>query len=101
MGVAAAFPSVARGSLLRKMRVMGIDENLVDWTTVSCVPQGHMSVNGQDDDPRTVTTASHRAPRSGGRRQTKGTDLLLGMTHFPVNHVTRRFNKYWDIQWGH
>ena len=32
MDVAAAFRSVARGCLLRKMRAMGIDENLVDWT---------------------------------------------------------------------
>ena len=31
MGAAAAFPSVARGCLLRKMKNMGIDENLVDW----------------------------------------------------------------------
>ena len=29
MDVAAAFPSVARGCLLRKMREMKIDENLV------------------------------------------------------------------------
>ena len=32
MGVAAAFPSVARGCLLRKMRAMDIDECLVSWT---------------------------------------------------------------------
>ena len=32
LDVAAAFPSVARGCLFRKMRAMGIDENLVDWT---------------------------------------------------------------------
>ena len=31
MDVAAAFPSVARGCLLRKMRDMKIDENLVQW----------------------------------------------------------------------
>ena len=32
MDVAAAFPSVARGCLLRKMRAMGIDEDLVGST---------------------------------------------------------------------
>ena len=32
MAVAAAFPSVARGCLLRKVRTMGIDENLASWT---------------------------------------------------------------------
>ena len=32
MGVAAAFPSVARGCLMGKVRNMGIDEVLVDWT---------------------------------------------------------------------
>ena len=31
MDVAAAFPSVARGCLLRKLRTMEVDENLVNW----------------------------------------------------------------------
>ena len=32
MDVASAFPSMARGCLLRKMRRAGVDENLVRWT---------------------------------------------------------------------
>ena len=56
MGVAAAFPSVARGCLLRKMRAMGINENLVDWTDSFMRDRRViMSVDGQDDDPRPVT----------------------------------------------
>ena len=57
MDVAAAFPSVARGCLLRKMRAMGIDEDLVGWTdSFMCDRRVIMSVGGQDDDPREVTT---------------------------------------------
>lgn len=57
MDVAAAFPSVARGCLLRKMRAMGIVVNLVDWTNSfrrDCWVI--MNVDGQDDVPRDVTT---------------------------------------------
>ena len=55
MDVAAAFPSVARGCL-RKMRAMGIDEDLVGWTDSFMRDRGViMSVDGQDDDPREVT----------------------------------------------
>ena len=57
MGVAAAFPSVARGCLLRKMRDRGIDECLVEWT--DSFMRGRrviMSVDGQDSDPIEVTT---------------------------------------------
>lgn len=32
MDAAAAFPSVARGYLLRKMHNMGLGESLVEWT---------------------------------------------------------------------
>ena len=57
MDVAAAFPSVARGCLLRKMRTMGIDEGLVRWTDSFMRDRRViMSVDGQDDDPREVTT---------------------------------------------
>ena len=57
MDVAAAFPSVARGSHLRKMRAMGIDENLVSWTDSFMRDRRViMSVDGQDDNPREVTT---------------------------------------------
>ena len=57
MDVAAAFPSVARSCLLRKMRTMVIDENLVQW--VNDFMQGRrvvMSVDGQDGEAREVTT---------------------------------------------
>ena len=57
MDVAAAFCSVARGCLLRKMRAMGIDENLVDWTDSFMRDRKVvMSVDGEDDDPREVST---------------------------------------------
>ena len=56
MDDAAAFPSLARGCLLCKMRAMGIDENLVDWTDSFMRDRRViMSVDGQNDDPRTVT----------------------------------------------
>ena len=47
----AAFPGVARGCLLRKMRNMGIDKNLVDWTDSFMRDRRVMSVDGQDSDP--------------------------------------------------
>ena len=55
--VAAAFPSVARGCLLRKMRAMDIDECLVAWVD-SFIRDRRviMSVDGQDDEPMDVTT---------------------------------------------
>ena len=36
MDVAAAFPSVARGCLLKRLREMGVDEDLVGWTGSFC-----------------------------------------------------------------
>ena len=57
MDVAAAFPSVARGCLLNKMRAMNIDENLVDWTDSFKRDRNViMSVDGQDDEARETTT---------------------------------------------
>ena len=57
MDVAAAFPSVARGCLLRKMRDWGIDECLVGWTD-SFMRERRviMSVDGQDSAPLEVIT---------------------------------------------
>ena len=57
MDVAAAFPSVARGCLLRKMRGAGLDECLARWTDSSM--RDHkviMSVDRQDGEPVSVTT---------------------------------------------
>ena len=57
MDVAAAFPSVARGCLLLKMRGAGVDECLVRWT--DSFLRGRrvtMSVNGQDSEEMEVTT---------------------------------------------
>ena len=57
MDVAAAFPSVARGCLLRKMRNMGLEENLVEWMdSFMSDSRVIMSIDGQDDGPREVTT---------------------------------------------
>ena len=53
---AAAFPGVARGCLLKKMRRAGIDECLVRWT--DSFMRGRrviMSVDGQDGEPMEVT----------------------------------------------
>ena len=57
MDVASAFPSVARGCLLRKMRSAGLDEDLVRWTDsfmrdCSVI----MSVDGQESPAQKVTT---------------------------------------------
>lgn len=57
MDVAAAFPSMARGCLLLKMRGAGVDECLVRWT--DSFLRGRrvtMSVNGQDSEEMEVTT---------------------------------------------
>ena len=57
MDVAAAFPSVSRGCLLRKMRNMDIDENLVEW--VDSFMRGRkvvLCVDGEEGEVRKVTT---------------------------------------------
>ena len=57
MDVAAAFPSVARGCLLKKMRRAGVDECLVRWTdSFMRDRRAIMSVDGQDGEPMDVTT---------------------------------------------
>ena len=57
MDVAVAFPSVARGCLLKKMRNAGIDECLVRWTDSFMHDRRViMSVDGQDGEPMEVTT---------------------------------------------
>ena len=57
MDVAAAFPSVARGCLLRKMRNAGIDECLVGWTdSFMRNRRVAMSLDGQEGEEMEVTT---------------------------------------------
>ena len=57
MDVAAAFPSVARGCLLRKMRRAGVDECLVRWTDSFMRDRRViMSVDGQDGQEMGVST---------------------------------------------
>ena len=57
MDVAAAFPSVARGCLLKKMRRAGIDECLVRWTDSFMRDRRVIvSVDGRGGGPRGVTT---------------------------------------------
>ena len=57
MDVAAAFPSVARTCLLRKMREARIDERLVRWTDSFMQDRRViMSLDGQDGDEMPVTT---------------------------------------------
>ena len=57
MDVAAAFPSVARGCLIRKVRSVGLDECLVGWADSFMRDQRViMSVDGQDGEGIGVTT---------------------------------------------
>ena len=59
MDVAAAFPSVARGFILQKMREMGLDECLVKWADSFMRDRRViMSVDSQDDPLVEVTTGS-------------------------------------------
>ena len=61
MDVAAAFPSVARGCLLQKMRRMDLDENLVEW--IDSFMRGRkvvMSVDGQEGEAKEVMTGLPR-----------------------------------------
>ena len=57
MDVAAAFPSVARGCLLRKMRNARVDECLVRWTDSFMHDRRViMSIDGQDGEEMGVNT---------------------------------------------
>ena len=61
MDVAAAFPSVARGCLLRKLRETGVDKCLVRWADSFMRDRRViMSVGGQDSDEMAVTTGLPR-----------------------------------------
>ena len=57
MDVSAAFPSVARDCLIRRMRDLGLDENLVQWTDSFMQDRWViMNVNGHDGERERVTT---------------------------------------------
>lgn len=57
MDVAAAFPSVARGCLLRKMRSAGVGECLVHWIDSFMRDRRvAMSLDGRDGEEMEVTT---------------------------------------------
>ena len=57
MDVAGAFPSVARGCLLRKMRNARVDECLVHWTDSFMRDRRViMSIDGQEGEEMGVTT---------------------------------------------
>ena len=66
MDVAVAFPSVARGCLLSKMREAVVDECLVRWTDSFMRDRRViMSLDGQDGEEMEVTTGlSQRSPVS-------------------------------------
>ena len=57
MDVAAAFPSIARGCLLQRMRNMKLDDDLVRWTD-SFIRDSKVviSIDGQDGQPQAITT---------------------------------------------
>ena len=57
MDVSAAFPSVARNCLVRRMRDLKMDENLVQWTDSFMQDRWIiMNVNGHDGEREKVTT---------------------------------------------
>ena len=56
MDVAAAFPSVAGGCLLRKVRNAGLDECLIKWTDSFMRDRRIMSADGQDGESISLTT---------------------------------------------
>lgn len=63
MDVAAAFPSVARGCLLRKMRNMGLDERLANWK--DSFMRGRrviISADGRDDESMEDNGPAARLP---------------------------------------
>ena len=63
MDVAAAFPSVARGYLLRKIRSAGVDKCLVQWTDSFMRDRRViMSLDGQDGEEMAVTTGLPQGP---------------------------------------
>ena len=63
MDVAAAFPSVARGYLLRKIRSAGVDGCLVQWTDSFMRDRRViMSLDGQDGEEMAVTTGLPQGP---------------------------------------
>ena len=57
MDVSAAFPSVDRDCLVRRIRDLKLDENLVQWTD-SFMQNGRviMNIYGHDGKPEEVTT---------------------------------------------
>ena len=57
MDMAAAFPSVARDCLIRRMRDLRLDENLIQWTDSFMQDRWViMNVNGQDGERERVVT---------------------------------------------
>ena len=57
MDVSVAFPSVARDCLVRRMRDLKLDENLVQWTDSFMQNRRViMNINGHDGEPEEVTT---------------------------------------------
>lgn len=57
MDVAAAFPSVARGCLLRRLREMKVDEDIVSWTgSFMKERRVKMVIDGRGENEIEVTT---------------------------------------------
>ena len=57
MDVSAAFPSAARDCLVRRMRELGLDEGLIQWTDSFMRDRRIiMNINGQDGEPEEITT---------------------------------------------
>ena len=57
MDVAAAFPSVARGCLLRRLREMKVDEHIVGWAgSFMQERRVTMVIDGKEEEEVEVTT---------------------------------------------
>ena len=57
MDVAAAFSSVARGCLLRRLREMKVDEDIVSWTgSFMKERRVKMAIDGREENEIEVTT---------------------------------------------
>lgn len=63
MDVAAAFPSVARECLVKKMRLMGVDKRLVGWTANFMTDRKvRMRVDGQTGEEFDVAAGLPQGP---------------------------------------
>ena len=65
MDVAAANPSVARGFLVRSLREMKVDQDIVGWTgSFMQERSARMVIGGKEEESSRLLLSSHRDHRS-------------------------------------